>query len=298
MIRIPWKILAVASAITPICFHSINETRSCSFVPPVVGTIEAKARPTYFIGRLCSSWFITRVECEGADGRSLRAANLAVEYSGVVYTIRSLAAQKSAVYRAKIDEMSDAEVMRYAVHYGFLRAHTETERRDAMKHAAHAIVNTIHWRARHIFSSQDELDATEDVVGWRGVDEGGRPILYLSIAAGLRECHDKAAALRLANVVISRVEEAVRIKLRDDLNSPEQIRVIVDASGAPALGASKIAWLFKAVALELTRHYPGRLYELVLMDLPVMLSWLVGAIKALVHPATREKVVVFPRPYN
>ncbi len=35
-----------------------------------------------------------------------------------------------------------------------------------------------------------------------------------------------------------------------------------------------------------------RLHELVLIDLPAMLTWLVAGIKKLVHPETREKVRV------
>ncbi|PRW60524.1 Sec14 cytosolic factor [Chlorella sorokiniana] len=71
--------------------------------------------------------------------------------------------------------------------------------------------------------------------------------------------------------------------------SPEQVVVLMDCRGASTLNAARISWVFKAVASSLSHHYPGRLHELVLLDLPVVLSWMVKGVKQLVHPDTRGK---------
>lgn len=179
------------------------------------------------------------------------------------------------------------------MHHGYLRATTREDQLASLDKAGRGVAATTRWLQNHAFSSPQELERTKDIVYWKGTDTEGHPILYISITAGLEACHgDKKQAVALANIVITRVQQALVELLSDKGGQPEQIRVVIDVHGAKTLEASKIAWVFKAVALELSRHYPGRLKEMALLDLPVMLSWLVGAVKKLVHPATRSKVKV------
>ena len=40
------------------------------------------------------------------------------------------------------------------------------------------------------------------------------------------------------------------------------------------------------------QHYPGRLHQLYVVDLPVVLKWVVAAVKPVLHPETRAKIHV------
>ena len=40
------------------------------------------------------------------------------------------------------------------------------------------------------------------------------------------------------------------------------------------------------------QHYPGRLSQLYVVDLPVVLKWVVAAVKPVLHPETRAKIRV------
>jgi len=222
-----------------------------------------------------------------------RAAAVAASNPGDVQHIRKLATRILGYPPSPKERFTDAELMRHAVHHGYLRATTREDQLASLEKAGRGVAATTRWLQHHAFSSPQELERTKDIVYWKGTDIEGHPILYISITTGLEACHgDKKQAVALANIVITRVQQALVELLSDKVGQPEQIRVVVDVHGAKTLEASKIAWVFKAVALELSRHYPGRLKEMALLDLPVMLSWLVGAVKKLVHPATRSKVKV------
>ncbi len=67
----------------------------------------------------------------------------------------------------------------------------------------------------------------------------------------------------------------------------------MDARGVTTFQATRMARTLKAVAVTLNRHYPGRLHELVLLDLPIMLRGLVVAVKGIVHPSTRDKIQIY-----
>lgn len=53
------------------------------------------------------------------------------------------------------------------------------------------------------------------------------------------------------------------------------------------------------------QHYPGRLHQLYVVDLPVVLKWVVAGVKPALHPETRAKIHVcqlpsaeFPLPHS
>jgi hypothetical protein len=205
--------------------------------------------------------------------------------------VASLRQQAGATFGGPLPErFSDAELMRFAVHHGFLCAQSPAERERALGHAAAAAAETAVWLLHHTFASDAELQKYEHLVWWDRADGAGRPTLHVALGRAVHECRGPEAAA-LANVVITHVERAVRALLRDGPPaSLGQVDVVVDARGATSLGASRVAWVLKAVAAALSSHYPGRLHELELRDLPLMLSWLAPGVKRLVHPDTARKV--------
>ena len=48
--------------------------------------------------------------------------------------------------------------------------------------------------------------------------------------------------------------------------------------------------------LYAVQHYPGRLQQLYVVDLPVVLKWVVAAVKPVLHPETRAKICVCQPP--
>jgi hypothetical protein len=203
--------------------------------------------------------------------------------------------------------ISDAELMRFAVHQGYLRAASAAERERAVQGGGAAAADTARWLARHPFAGDEELLQHAHLVWWAAPGATEHPTLHVALGRASQECRGPAAAA-FANVVMTHMERAVHETLRDGEGEaeaedaaaaaaaarPERIDVVVDAAGATALSASRAAWVLTAVAPSLNRHYPGRLHELTLVNLPLVLTWLLRGTKRLVHPDTARKLRAVP----
>ncbi|KFM22826.1 hypothetical protein F751_5535 [Auxenochlorella protothecoides] len=73
---------------------------------------------------------------------------------------------------------------------------------------------------------------------------------------------------------------------------PQDLVVRVDAGGASVLSSTRILPVVRHVATTLNQHFPGRLYVMELHNLPPFATWLVVAVRGLMHATTRDKVVV------
>lgn len=184
---------------------------------------------------------------------------------------------------------TDVELMRFAVLSGWTRARNDAEREASLHRAAEQICRTAAWLAHHHFASEAELARFRDLIFWDAPDPSGCPTLHIRLAAAVNVCHG-AEAIAFANAIITHMQFAHSMLLHD--GGPEQINVVMDCGGASTLAAARISWVFKAVSLTLNHHYPTRLHRLELHDLPVVLRYLVGGVKKLVQPETREKIVL------
>lgn len=68
--------------------------------------------------------------------------------------------------------------------------------------------------------------------------------------------------------------------------------VVVDVGHVSSLRAARVLGTIREVASALNKHFPSRLARLQLVDLPPMLSYMATAVKRLMHPRTRSKIVV------
>lgn len=218
------------------------------------------------------------------------AVTLAREHSDDIAVMRQALCDKLGQEQLP-ERFSDAELMRYAVTKGYLRAESHKERQLAMHQGVAAAASTAAWLQSHPFASDDELAAYSHLLWWTGQESGEVPVLHIAIGRAVNECRGPAA-VAFANAIVTQLQRAVEGMLGDDGRRPDRLVVVMDCSGVSALSATRIASVFKAVCASLNHHYPCRLHELVLIDLPAMLTWLVAGIKKLVHPETREKVRV------
>lgn len=189
---------------------------------------------------------------------------------------------------------TDEEVMRYALHYGILRADSAASKEDVIQVASSAIKASCDWFSVHQFASVQELQEYSHLAWWKyspGTDD--RPVLCVDIGRAVDECTGKKA-LHFANAIITLMELAI-------IGSPlsgiqghahiDRIDVVINANGVSALSASKVFWILRAVVKTLSHHYPGRLNQLTLLDLPVVLNWIITGVKRLVHDDTARKLV-------
>lgn len=180
--------------------------------------------------------------------------------------------------------------MRYAIHHGFLRARDEAGRQRALHHSALAAAETAAWLERYPFASDSELQRFSHLVWWTQTAPEARAVLHVNIGKAVYECRGPEA-IAFANAVVSHVERAVRYRLKDAPEGHDRVDVIVYAAGTSTLSASRAARVLRFVVTTLSHHYPGRLHELDLLDLPRVLQWLVKGAKKLVHKETAKKVV-------
>lgn len=224
-------------------------------------------------------------------------AALSQKFSSQMFKIRSEAEEIIGGPLPK--RFTDAELMRYAIHHGFLRAHDDSGRIRALHHAATAAAATAEWLGRYPFASDAQLERFSHLVWWtepRKEDSSAspvRPVLHVAVGRAVHECRGPMA-LEFANSVVTHVQRALDVKLKDLPPGSDRVDVVVYAEGTSALSASRVAWVLKSVVSTLSHHYPGRLHELVLLDLPRVLTWLVKGAKKLVHAETARKVQSIP----
>ena len=185
---------------------------------------------------------------------------------------------------------TDSELMRYAIHHGFLRARDDAGRQRALHHATLAAAETAEWLERYPFASDAILQKFSHLVWWTQAAPDARAVLHVNIGRAVYECRGPEA-VAFANAVVSHVERAVRYRLKDAPEGHDRVDVVVYAEGTSAFSASRAARVLRYVVTTLGHHYPGRLHELDLMDLPKVLQWLVQGAKKLVHKETAKKVV-------
>ncbi|DBA73543.1 TPA: hypothetical protein ACH3X2_009788, partial [Trebouxia sp. C0005] len=112
---------------------------------------------------------------------------------------------------------------------------------------------------------------------------------------GLLECSSTRAEL-LGQAILSQVASAVDQMLGDEEGEAEQMVAVLDARQATTLQVTRKVNLIKRLALALNQHYPARLHQLYLVDLPVVLKWVVAAVKPVLHAETRAKIQVCQLP--
>jgi len=218
-------------------------------------------------------------------------SELSVKYADVVQRIRSASEERLG---SKLpDRFHDIELARYALHYGIMRV-TDAEGKDlVIRDAMDAVLNSCRWFQEHRFADITEVHEFSDLIWWEynpKVNE--RPILHVNIGQAVKECKGEKA-LHFANVVITLMELAVLesplsgIQMRGPI---DRIDVEMYAHGVSSLSASRVFWILRALVKTLSLHYPGRLHQLTLYDLPTVLNWIVTGVKRLVHEDTARKL--------
>ncbi|KAA6427217.1 MAG: hypothetical protein FRX49_02974 [Trebouxia sp. A1-2] len=223
-----------------------------------------------------------------------------------------------------------AELIRYAIAAGALRATSEQEKSSALQRASLSIQATAVWLAEHKFLSREEMQqyktlvSSKDKVWWEDLDSQNRPILIVRLGQALNECKSRAEADRVAECIVSQINYGV-LNFMDDQQGPEKLVVILDCRGASAfqhtlsanplgreelamnssdllvmlfapdlanLAASKLVRLMKSVAVTLNQHYPSRLQQLFFVEPPAVMKWPIQAAKPLLHADTGNKIQV------
>jgi len=198
-----------------------------------------------------------------------------------------------------LDRFDNVEIARYAIHYGLLRTSTEAGQQMVVQDAVDGLVDSQRWFQYHTFASIDDMQKSEySGLIWWGYDcgENKRPVLHVDIGKAVEVCTGQKA-LEFANIVITMMELAVSnspyagIPNISNKNPVDRIDVEIYAKGTNTINASRAFWILRAVVKTMSHHYPGRLNELVLYDLPVVLNWIVLGVKKILHPDTARKVL-------
>lgn len=97
------------------------------------------------------------------------------------------------------------------------------------------------------------------------------------------------SAHEYGRVVVTMIQRAVEA---GQLPQEPSLDVVVDVGHVSSLRAARVLGTIREVASALNKHFPSRLARLQLVDLPPMLSYMASAIKRVMHPRTRSKIVV------
>lgn len=198
-----------------------------------------------------------------------------------------------------LDRFDNVEIARYAIHYGLLRTSTEAGQQMVVQDAVDGLVDSQRWFQYHAFASIEDIQKNEySGLIWWGNDcaANERPVLHVDIGKAVEVCTGRKA-LEFANIVITMMELAVSnspyagIPNMSDKSPVDRIDVEIYARGTNTINASRAFWILRAVVKTMSHHYPGRLNELVLYDLPVVLNWIVLGVKKILHPDTARKVL-------
>lgn len=188
-----------------------------------------------------------------------------------------------------LPRFDDVEIARYALHYGMLRTTDKQGMKLVIQDAAHGIADSQSWFLNHTFESIENVMKYSDLIWWDIVD--GNPTLHVEIGRAVQVCTGDRA-VEFANVVITMMELAALNSALTALDGPiDRINVEMYAKGTNVLNASSAFWILRSVVKTVSHHYPGRLHQLVLYDLPVVLNWIILGVKKLVHEDTARKVL-------
>ncbi|DBA92828.1 TPA: hypothetical protein ACH3X1_003011 [Trebouxia sp. C0004] len=226
----------------------------------------------------------------GGGGRAAKAAQqYPMEVAEIKHRLKAAGAQ------LPIERFSNAELLRYGHACGLLKAQTADEKAEATEQAVDRVRLTLEWLQGQKAMTPMQVEHWDHLVRWQGRDAEGRPILVIRVAQACQECSSTRAEL-LGQVILSQVASAVDHMLGDEAGEAEQMVVVLDARQATTLQVTRKVNLIKRLALTLNQHYPARLHQLYLVDLPVVLKWVVAAVKPLLHMETRAKIQVCQLP--
>ena len=230
----------------------------------------------------------------GSDARvgpAQSTADLVPKHLDMVHRLRQEAEKK--LHKSLPPRFNDEELLRYALHNGLLRAKTNVDLERVFEKSLESILDSYAWFQEHIFADCSEIQEYSNLIWWEyseGVNE--RPILHVDIVKAVTQCTG-SKALHFANVVITLMELGVTGSSLSGMTKKDpldRIDVIIYAEGTTALSASKVFWILRAVVRTLSHHYPGRLNELTLYDLPIVLSWIITGVKRVIHDDTARKL--------
>lgn len=209
--------------------------------------------------------------------------------------------------------------MRYAIHHGYLRASDDFHREKALIHAIEGVIASEEWFSKYNFSSKKALDRFSNLLWWEIEGEGPkhsflasktndksisrdrsgeiknenplkRPVLHVKLGQAVH-AYKGIEALAFADAIIAQVEYGLKEVCSEDPSlGYDRVDVVIYASGASTFAASRVARVLKSVVSILSRHYPGRLHELTLLDLPKVLNWILRGATKIVHAETARKV--------
>ncbi|KAK9818202.1 hypothetical protein WJX72_008762 [[Myrmecia] bisecta] len=223
---------------------------------------------------------------------------------------RSLAAEKVRLPGNRFDN-TNAEMMRFAQACGLMEAKTAPEKKVAIEAATQRVLSTLDWihtqQQNGTLLPKSELRRWEHIVRWQGHDAQGRPIMVVRIAKACTECRGSRVQ-EVANAVISQVTLAIRELLSNEGEGPEQLNlairellsnegegpekvvVVMDAREATTYQFTRHCTLFRDMAQTLNQHFPARLHQLHLVELPLLVQKSLGLVLNIVHPTTRAKI--------
>jgi len=214
-------------------------------------------------------------------------ADIMKSHKDVVDQIRTSA--ERMVDGPLLPRFDDVEIARYALHYGMLRTTNKEGMTLVIQDAAHGIADSQSWFLNHTFESIENVMKYSDLIWWDIVD--GNPTLHVEIGKAVQVCTGDRA-VEFANVVITMMELAALNSALTALDGPiDRINVEMYAKGTNVLNASSAFWILRSVVKTVSHHYPGRLHQLVLYDLPGILNWIILGVKKLVHEDTARKVL-------
>ncbi|KAL3148442.1 hypothetical protein ABBQ38_013893 [Trebouxia sp. C0009 RCD-2024] len=226
----------------------------------------------------------------GGGGRAARAAQqYPMEVAEMRHRLRAAGAQ------LPVQRFSDAELLRYGYACGLLKAQTANAKADCTEQAVLRIRSTLEWLKAREFMTPTQMHKWDHLVRWQGRDAEGRPLLVVRVAQACQECSSTAAE-ELSQVIVSLVARAVELMLGDEEGQAEQMVAVLDARQATTLQVTRKVNLIKQLALDLNQHYPARLHQLYLVDLPVVLKWVVSAVKPVLQPESWGKIQVCQLP--
>lgn len=214
-------------------------------------------------------------------------ADIMKSHKDVVDQIRTSA--ERMVDGPLLPRFDDVEIARYALHYGMLRTTNKEGMTLVIQDAAHGIADSQSWFLNHTFESIENVMKYSDLIWWDIVD--GNPTLHVEIGRAVHVCTGDRA-VEFANVVITMMELAALNSALTAIDGPiDRINVEMYAKGTNVLNASSAFWILRSVVKTVSHHYPGRLHQLVLYDLPGILNWIILGVKKLVHEDTARKVL-------
>lgn len=194
-----------------------------------------------------------------------------------------------------VERFSNAELLRYGYACGLLKAQTAEDKAEVTARAVERVRCSLDWLQAQTPMTPTQMDHWDHLVRWQGRDAEGRPILVVRVAQACQECSSIRAEL-LGQAVLSQVARAVSQMLGDEEGDAEQMVAVLDARQATTLQVTRKVNLMKRLALALNEHYPARLHQLYLVDLPVVLKWVVAAVKPVLHSETKAKIQVCQLP--